>query len=338
LRLDRKKGEMHIPDGFLNGATSAGTAVVAAGGLGYSIKRAGAYLQDSRIALTGLVAAFVFALQMLNFPVAAGTSGHLLGGALAVILVGPWLGITAVSVVVVVQALLFADGGISALGANVLNMAIVTGVVGWWLFRALMRLLPGSWTSVLVSTFAAALVSVVASSVAFVVEYSIGGRGNVDLGTVLMAMVGVHFLIGVGEGLISAMTVGAVGASRPELVAGLDGMGLGDRNQTSVRSGVWGFVATGLVVAAVLVLAVAPLASSEPDGLERVAIDQGIIEDAEDSLVSDSPLADYGVGGVEDEATGTRAAGVIGVLVTFGVGAAIVAVFVVIRKRSSASV
>lgn len=326
---------MHIPDGFLNGATSAGTALVAAGGLGYSIKRAGAYLQDRRIALTGLVAAFVFALQMLNFPVAVGTSGHLLGGALAVILVGPWLGITAVSVVVIIQALLFADGGISALGPNLFNMAIVTGLAGWYVFRWLTRLLPTSWTSVLVSTFAASLVSVVASSIAFVVEYSIGGRGNVDVATVFAAMVGVHFLIGVGEGLITAVAVGAVGASRPELVAGVEGLELGKRNEAQLRSGMWGFVASGLVVAALLVLVVAPLASGEPDGLERVAIDRGFIDSAEDSAVAGSPLADYGVSGVEDEATGTRVAGLIGVLITFGVGGAIVGVFVVMRSRGT---
>jgi len=329
---------MHIPDGFLNGATSAGTAVVAVGGLSYSIRRAGAYLQDKRIALTGLVAAFVFALQMLNFPVAAGTSGHLLGGALAVILVGPWLGITAVSVVVLIQALLFADGGISALGPNILNMAIVPGLVGWYLFRLSVRLLPKSWTSVLVSGFTAALVSVVASSIAFTIQYGIGGRGDVDIATVFAAMVGVHFLIGVGEGLISAATVGAVGASRPELVAGIEDIDLGERNRTPVRSGVWGFVASGLVVAAILVLVVAPLASGEPDGLERVAIDQGFIGTGEDSAVAGSPLADYGVSGVEDEATGTRVAGLVGVLVTFGVGAAIVGAFVAMRKRSTASV
>ncbi|MGH8873606.1 MAG: energy-coupling factor ABC transporter permease [Acidimicrobiia bacterium] len=324
---------MHIPDGFLNGATSAGTVVVAASGLAYSIKKARAYLQDKRIALTGLVAAFVFALQMLNFPVGPGTSGHLLGGALAVILVGPWLGITAVSVVVIIQALLFADGGVSALGSNILNMAVVTGLVGWSLFRLSMRLLPKSWTPVLVSTFAAALVSVVASSIAFVIEYAIGGRGNAEVVTVFSAMVGVHFLVGIGEGLISAAMVGAVGASRPELVAGIEDLDMGTRETKPVRSGVWGFATAGLAVAALLVLVVAPLASRQPDALERVAINQELVDSAEDKAGADSPLADYGVRGVEDESTGTRVAGLTGVLITFGVGAAIVGVFVMIRKR-----
>jgi cobalt/nickel transport system permease protein len=329
---------LHIPDGFLNGATSAGTAVIAAGGLGCSIKRAGAYLQDNRIALTGLVAAFIFALQMLNFPVAAGTSGHLLGGALAVVLVGPWLGVTAVSVVVIIQALMLADGGVSALGANVLNMALVTGFVGWVVFRVMVRALPRSWTTVLVSTFTAALVSVVASSIAFVIEYAFGGRGNAELATVFAAMAGVHFLIGIGEGLISAATVGAVAATRPELIAGVDGLGLLDKEKKPVRAGAWGFAAAGLAVAALLVLVVAPLASGEPDGLERVAIDQEFSDAAEDHALADSPLADYGVSGVEDEATGTRLSGLIGVLITFAVGAAIVGVFVVLRKRSETPV
>ena len=329
---------MHIPDGFLNGATSAGTTVVAAGGLGYSIKRAGAYLQESRIALTGLVAAFIFALQMLNFPVAAGTSGHLLGGALAVILVGPWLGITAVSVVVIIQALVIADGGVSALGANILNMALVTGFVGWGVFRVMVKTLPRSWTTVLVSTFTAALASVVASSLAFVVEYTIGGRGNVDVSTVFAAMAGVHFLIGVGEGLISAATVGAVAATRPELIVGVEDLDLLDKEKKPVRAGAWGFAAAGLAVAALLVLVVAPLASGEPDGLERVAIDQGFVDSAEDHPLADSPLADYGVSGIEDEATGTRLSGLIGVLITFGVGAAIVGAFVVIRRKSATPV
>lgn len=329
---------MHIPDGFLNGATSAGTVVIAAGGLGYSIKRAGAHLQENRIALTGLVAAFIFALQMLNFPVAAGTSGHLLGGALGVILVGPWLGITAVSVVVIIQALVLADGGVSALGANILNMALVTGFVGWGVFRMMVKTLPRSWTTVLVASFTAALASVVASSIAFVVEYAIGGRGNVDVATVFAAMAGVHFLIGVGEGLISAATVGAVAATRPELIAGTEDLDLLDKEKKPVRAGAWGFAAAGLAVAALLVLVVAPLASGEPDGLERVAIDRGFADSAEDHPLGDSPLADYGVSGIEDEATGTRLSGLVGVLITFGVGAAIVGVFMVIRRKSATRV
>jgi cobalt/nickel transport system permease protein len=159
----------------------------------------------------------------------------------------------------------------------------------------------------------------------------------VGLVAVFSAMTGVHFLIGIGEGLISAAAVGAVGASRPELIAGVDGTGVRGQNRSTVRSGMWGFVASGLVVAGLLVLVAAPLASKAPDGLERVAIDQGFIDTAEDGSTG-SPLADYGVTGVEDEDTGTRMAGIIGVLATFGIGAAIVGVFVAIRKRSGTRV
>ncbi|MGA7228232.1 MAG: energy-coupling factor ABC transporter permease [Acidimicrobiia bacterium] len=325
---------MHIPDGFLDGTTAAGTAVISAGGLGYAIRRAGRFLQDKRIALTGLVAAFIFALQMLNFPVAVGTSGHLLGGALAAILVGPWLGMTAVGVVIIVQALIFADGGITALGANILNMAIVTAMVGWVLFRLLMRVLPKTWPSTLVATFAASLVSVVSASILFVIEYAVGGQGAADIGTVFGAMVGVHFLIGLGEGLISAATIGAVAAVRPELIAGLEGFVMPAANRSKVRSGVLGFALTGMAVAAILVF-LAPLASSQPDGLDRVAIDQGFGDQEQTSATAGSPLAGYGVSGVEEEDNGTRIAGLVGIGVTFLVGAGIVWGFSALRRRSA---
>jgi cobalt/nickel transport system permease protein len=327
---------VHIPDGFINGATSAGAAVAAAGGLGAALRQAGRFLHDKRIPLTGLVAAFIFALQMLNFPVASGTSGHLLGGALAVILVGPWLGITAVSVVVIVQALLFADGGISALGLNVLNMAVITGIVGWLVFRGLVRVLPNTWSTVAVATFAAGLLSVVASALGFVVEYSLGGAGDADRGAVFAAMVGVHFLIGIGEGLISGAVVGLVGATRPDLVAGTAGMDLTGRAGRLSRAGTGGIVAIGLAVAALLVFVVAPLADEDPDGLERVAIDQGFADSATDSGTVDSPLADYGVAGIEDEATATGVSGLIGVGVTFAVGLGIVGGFAALRRRTRA--
>ncbi len=326
---------MHIPDGFINGSTAAGGALLAAGGLGAALRQAGRFAHDKRIPLTGLVAAFIFALQMVNFPVGAGTSGHLLGGALAVILVGPWLGITAVAVVVFVQALLFADGGISALGLNILNMAIITGAVGWITFRLLRRMLPATWTAVGVAAFAAGLVSVVASAIGFVVEYGLGGVGDVDLGSVFAAMTGIHFLIGIGEGLITTTIVGLVGATRPDIIHGIAGSDVRGRAGRLSRSGVAGVVATGLAVAALLVFVVAPLADTNPDGLERVAIDEGFADTAVDSPVSDSPVADYGVTGIDDEATGTGVSGLIGVAVTFAAGVAIIGGFAALRARAA---
>lgn len=211
---------MHIPDGFIDGPVSAGAAVVAAGGVAVALRRAGQSFDERQAPLAGLVSAFVFAAQMLNFPVATGTSGHLLGGALAVILLGPAVGTVCVTVVSVVQALLFADGGLSALGLNVLNMAFVAGLGAWVVFRGLRRALPARASSVPVASGLAAGVSVVLAAAAFAVEYALGGGGGASVTTVVSAMVGVHTLIGIGEGLITAVTVGAVMASRPDLVFG----------------------------------------------------------------------------------------------------------------------
>jgi cobalt/nickel transport system permease protein len=211
---------MHIPDGFIDGGASAGAAVVAAGGLGASLRRAGQVLDERRVPLAGLVAAFVFAVQMLNFPVAGGTSGHLLGGALAAVLVGPSVGAVCVAVVLLVQALLFADGGLSALGLNIVNMALVTSFGAYLVFVVLRRLLPVRAGSVVVAAGIAAGLSVVLSSIAFAVEYAIGGTGGAPASTVAAAMVGVHALIGIGEGVITGLVVSAVLATRPDLVWG----------------------------------------------------------------------------------------------------------------------
>ena len=211
---------MHIPDGFINAPTSLAAGAVAAGGVGVSLRRAAETLQEKQAPLAGLVAAYIFAVQMLNFPVAAGTSGHLLGGALAAILVGPWAGALCVSVVLLVQGLLFADGGLSALGLNIVNMALVTAWGGYAVFLLLRRALPRTRTSVTISAGVAAGISVVLASMAFVVEYAVGGTGGAPVGTVFAAMAGVHTLIGIGEGIITALTVGVVLGVRPDLVYG----------------------------------------------------------------------------------------------------------------------
>jgi cobalt/nickel transport system permease protein len=211
---------VHIPDGFINASTSLGAGAVAAGGIGVSLRRAADTLQERQAPLAGLVAAYIFAVQMLNFPVAAGTSGHLLGGVLAAVLVGPWAGAVCVAVVLVVQSLLFADGGLTALGLNITNMAVVGVFGGWAVFRLLRRALPATRTSVVVAAGTAAGTSVVLAAAAFVAEYAVGGTGGASVGTVLAAMVGVHTLIGIGEGVITALTVGVVLGVRPDLVDG----------------------------------------------------------------------------------------------------------------------
>jgi len=211
---------MHIPDGFINAGTSVAAGVASAGGVGVALRRAAASLEDRQAPLAGLVAAFVFAAQMLNFPVAAGTSGHLLGGVLASVLVGPWAGAICITLVLLVQGVFFADGGLSALGLNVLNMAIVGALGGYAVFAGLRRALPRGRSAVVASAAVAAFVSVVLAAMAFSVEYAIGGVGDVPAGTVFAAMVGVHVFIGIGEAVITALTVSAVLAVRADLVYG----------------------------------------------------------------------------------------------------------------------
>ena len=212
---------MHLPDGFIDVPVAAAAGVIAVVGIGVCLRRASSELDDRTAPMAGLVAVYIFAVQMLNFPVAAGTSGHLLGGALAAILVGPYTGALAVSVVLSVQALMFADGGLTALGLNITNMAFVTVAVAWPVFRLLARTLPRrrpAWTA---SAFVAALLAVPAAALAFTAEYALGGAGTFTVGSVLTAMVGTHVLIGVGEAAITALTVGAVLAVRPDLVYGV---------------------------------------------------------------------------------------------------------------------
>lgn len=211
---------MHVPDGFIDAPVSLGAGVLAAAGIGVCLRGARRELDERTAPMAGLVAAFVFAAQMLNFPVASGTSGHLLGGALAAILVGPYTGALCVTVVLLVQALFFADGGLTALGINIVNMSLVTVLVGYLLFQGLVRLLPGTKRSVVTASFVAALVSVPVASLSFVLFYAVGGTTDVPLAQVTTALVGVHILIGIGEACITALTVGSVLATRPDLVFG----------------------------------------------------------------------------------------------------------------------
>jgi len=212
---------MHMSDGIVNAPTSAAFGLIAAAGLGYSLFRARAELQedDHRTApMAGLVAAFIFAVQMINFPVLPGVSGHLLGGALAAILVGPWLGSLCVGIVLVVQALLFADGGLTALGTNITNMALIGTWTGFVVALALRRLARRSRGGLLAVAFISAFVNTVVASLGFVLQYAIGGAAGSSLDAVAVSVIGVHCLIGIGEGIITALTVGAVASARPDLV------------------------------------------------------------------------------------------------------------------------
>ncbi len=211
---------MHVPDGFLDAPTSLATGAVAVAGVALALRGARRELDDRTAPMAGLVAAFVFAAQLLNFPVGAGTSGHLLGGALAAVLVGPWTGVLCVSVVLVVQSLLLADGGVTALGTNLTLMAIVGPLVGWVVFRLALAVLPRRVGSVVPAAASAALVSVLAAALAFTGLYAVGGTAPVALGTLAAGMLGWHALIGLGEAAITGLVVGTVVRARPDLVFG----------------------------------------------------------------------------------------------------------------------
>jgi cobalt/nickel transport system permease protein len=211
---------MHVPDGFLDVPTSIATGAVAVAGVAVALRKARTELDDRTAPMAGLVAAFVFAGQMMNFPVGAGTSGHLLGGALAAVLVGPWTGALCISVVLLVQSLFMADGGITALGTNIVLMALVGAGVGYLVFRAVLAVLPKRLSSVPPAAAVGALVSVPVAATAFTLLFAIGGNAPVDTEKVLTAMVGWHVLIGIGEAIVTGLVVAAVLAARPDLVHG----------------------------------------------------------------------------------------------------------------------
>ena len=207
---------MHIPDGFLNTATSVATWAVSAGGVSYAVRRVKQELDERQVPLMGVTAAFIFAAQMMNFTVIGGTSGHLLGGALAAILLGPWAGMLVLTSVLAVQALLFQDGGLLALGANVFNMAIVGVLFAWAVYAGLRRLLGNKTWATMASGFVAAWLSVMIASLVAAAELAISGAS--PWGVVVPAMGAMHALIGVGEGLITVAVLAFLRATRPDLL------------------------------------------------------------------------------------------------------------------------
>jgi len=207
---------MHIPDGFVGIPVAAATYVASGGSLAYAVRRTNKELGEKQVPLMGVMGAFIFAAQMLNFPVAGGTSGHLIGGALATILLGPWAGMLIMTSVLVVQALIFQDGGLVALGANVLNMSVVACLVGHYIFTWLKRLLGKGMRGAVISGFVAAWTSVVAAAIVCALELAISGTSA--LAVVLPAMTLVHVLIGVGEGLITVAALVFLTATRRDLL------------------------------------------------------------------------------------------------------------------------
>lgn len=307
---------MHAPDGFLNAGTAVATGMVSAATIGTALRQAKQHVIDKSIPLAGIAAAFIFAAQMFNFPVAAGTTGHLLGGAMAAILLGPHLGALVTTVVVVVQALAFADGGITALGYNILNMAIIPAYGGFALFLLFRRYLPKTRSGVIAATGLAAGLSVVLSAAAFSLEWLFGATAPVPFDTVFAAMVGIHLLIGVGEAVISALTLGAVMSTRPDLVYGAQDV-TGDALHTKDRIPLRAFLIGGLLATTIVATVISQFAVDNPDGLESVANQTGI--EGRAGYLS-SIFADYATAGVANEGLSLAIAGLVGVAITLVVG------------------
>ena len=287
---------LHIPDGFLSVIVSAICWAITIITLGFAISKTNKALGERQVPLMGVMAAFIFAAQMINFPVLGGTSGHLLGGALAAIVLGPWAAMLVMTSVVAVQGLLFQDGGLLAMGANILNMGLVTTVIGYGLYRSVANQSKNVKLSV---TGIAAWLSVMAG--ALLTSFQLWLSGTSQLQVVIPAMLGVHALIGLGEAIVTVAALAFIFQTRPDL--------LGEDSESAKGSRGW--VWAGGVVTLVVVL-LSPLASTDPDGLNRIAMDLGFIANAQSGS---GPLAGYIVPFISLASLSKITAGVIGVLV-----------------------
>jgi cobalt/nickel transport system permease protein len=302
---------MHIPDGFIDGKTAVTAAALAAAGVGLALRQVRKKLPPRRVPLLGLAAAFLFAAQMVNFPVAGGTSGHLVGGVLIAALLGPGAAIVVLTTVLIVQCFLFADGGVLALGANIFNMAILGAAGGYALYRLVCHWLPGPRGQVTAIVFASWCSTVVASiSCAGQLAWS----GTVAWPAAFAAMASVHMLIGIGEGLISALVFIAIQRVRPDLAS--------EMNAASQPRPLKEFVRYGLLAALGLAVFVAPFACGWPDGLDAAAAKLGFDRKALQPVVS-APAPDYRVPGFHWPAGSTAVAGAAGALVVFGLALAL---------------
>ena len=300
-----KESSVHIPDGFLDLKTTATTAALTVTGVGLALRRVRRTLPPRHIPMLGLSAAFLFAAQMLNFPVVAGTSGHLIGGVLVAALLGPSSAIVVVTTVLIVQCFLFQDGGLLALGANVFNMAIAGAGGGWIVYRGLQSVLPGPRGQLTALAFAGWASTVLA---AIACAGQLAWSGKVEWRAAFTAMASVHLLIGVGEGLISALVFAAIQRTRPELIQSTHSAGT-DRP--------WGeFIGYGLMVSVGLALFVAPFACPWPDGLEAVAERLGFAHAAAKPVLG-ALAPGYVFPGVHSPVLATAIAGAIGAVIVF---------------------
>jgi cobalt/nickel transport system permease protein len=293
---------LHIPDGFLSTVVSLVFWVLTIIAVSIAISKTNKSLGEKQIPLMGIMAAFIFAAQMLNFPVAGGTSGHFLGGALAAIVLGPWAGILVMTAVISVQALLFQDGGLLVMGANIFDMGILTAIIGFGLYRIVSG--SGNKTLKLVIAGVAAWLSTMAAALLTALQLWISGTSSLQI--VMPAMLGVHALIGIGEALITAAALGFIFQTRPDLLEG----------EAIAEKGGRGWIVAGIIVTVIAVL-LSPLASADPDGLERVAEDLGFMEAGLDAPYEILP--DYTIPFLGETALSTIVAGIVGALVMLGI-------------------
>jgi cobalt/nickel transport system permease protein len=306
---------LHIPDGFLNLVVSLIFWALTIVAVGIAISKTNKSLGEKQVPLMGIMAAFIFAAQMLNFPVAGGTSGHFLGGALAAIVLGPWAGILVMTAVVAVQGLLFQDGGLLVMGANIFNMGILTAMIGFGLYRIVSG--SANKTVKLAVAGAAAWLSTVAAALLTSLQLWISGTSSLQI--VIPAMLGVHVLIGIGEALITIAALAFIMQARPDLLEA----------EKVAEQGGRGWVAAGVIVSLIAVL-LSPLASGDPDGLERVAEDMGFLEAGLDAPYQILP--DYTIPFLGETALSTIVAGVVGALVVLGL---MVVIGGMLKKRSA---
>lgn len=307
---------MHIPDGFISGGTTAGFGLTSAAAMAVAVRHTGRTLVDRRVPLAGLVAAFVFAAQMFNFPVMPGMSGHLQGGVLAAVLVGPWTAIVILAIVLGTQAIFFADGGLTALGLNTFNLGLIGAGVGYLIFKTVLRVAGNRTSAVAGAAGIAAVLAVPLSAAAFVIQFSLGGAADVSIGAVLVAMIGTHTLIGIGEGVLTALIIGAVMETRADLVHGAPV----DLGQPTRRLSVRAVLIAGFLVTLFFAVVVSQFASRNPDGLDFVARQEGFAATAETPATSGSPLANYGAGLTGTDTIDTAIAGLVGVVIVLLVG------------------
>lgn len=304
---------MHIPEAVLDWRVALATSAVAAGGLMLGLARLRGHLRDRTTVLMGTMASFVFAGQMVNFPLyPLPISGHLMGGVLASVLLGPWAGSIVMAAVLIVQCFLYADGGVTALGANFLNMGLIGCLGGYAIYDAIRRSLGGR-SGVLIGAMAAAWFSVILSAGAFAIELGLSGNG-VAFFDVLGWMALVHAGIGLGEAVITGLVLRFVLQARPDLIH--DPRDLGELERRPASAGV---AVAGVLVALAVAILLAPLASEHPDGLEWVGERLGFLKEGEPLFRA--PLPDYQltIPGIAQVKAATAAAGVLGTLVVFAV-------------------